>query len=384
MIAQERLSGWVEEAGAAARPGSLYQAGWRRLVARYVVVVAVGLSLMVMTHVVLMEAGGGARAAGAVVLALVPLVIVLVAVRWIDRWEPEPPALKAFAFGWGAGVAAVVSIVVNTTTSAVVTEVTGQAAAGGWASSVVSAPLIEETTKGVGVLLVLWLWRRAVSGPVDGIVYASLVAAGFAFVENIIYFLQYRELLATTFVWRGLASPFAHVTFTACTGLAVGLSVRRAQRWAWVWYWPVGLAGAVALHMFWNGAVSASPGLYLLVEVPFFLACTALVAWLRWSERMTMRSCLQEYAAAGWLDPGEVRMLTSAAGRRAAQAWARGYGPQAQRAVRELVSASAGLASLRQQARCGHAGADYRARERELLERVRGARVVLRAAGRPA
>ena len=38
------------------------------------------------------------------VLALVPLVVVLLAVRWIDRWEPEPRWALWFAFLWGAAV----------------------------------------------------------------------------------------------------------------------------------------------------------------------------------------------------------------------------------------------------------------------------------------
>lgn len=374
-----RVTTWAEEALEAARPGSLYRTSRRRVAARYVVASGAGVALIATGRVVAEQASGGADLAVAVLLALVPLLIVLVTVRWIDRWEPEPTGLKALAFTWGAGVAALVSLVVNTTTGAVATGLSGDAGAGGWAVSVLSAPVIEETTKACGVLVIVLLWRRAVGGPVDGIVYAALVAAGFAFTENAIYFIQYRTVLVETFVWRGLASPFAHVTFTACTGLALGLSVRRPSPAAWVWYLPVGLAGAIALHMFWNGVVSAFPGTYLLVEVPFFLLCVVLVAWLRWSERMTLCACLQEYADAGWLAPGEVHMLTTGAGRRAMAAWASRQGPAAQRAVRELTCAATELASLRVQARNGHAGSDYAERERELLAQVRRARERLAA-----
>ncbi|WKK71029.1 PrsW family intramembrane metalloprotease [Rathayibacter oskolensis] len=88
--------------------------------------------------------------------------------------------------------------------------------------AVIQAPLVEETAKGLGVLLVLLIWRRSFDGPVDGIVYAAVVASGFAFVENILYFgsaLVEGGLgsLAVTFFLRGVLSPFAHVLFTACT-----------------------------------------------------------------------------------------------------------------------------------------------------------------------
>ena len=37
-------------------------------------------------------------------LAVVPLAIVLLAIRWVDRWEPEPRWALWFAFLWGAAV----------------------------------------------------------------------------------------------------------------------------------------------------------------------------------------------------------------------------------------------------------------------------------------
>lgn len=378
---ERRATSWAEEVLDAAVPGSRYQVSTTTLTVRYAMVVLTGLALLVAARVVAEQATGAADLVVAIILALVPWLVVLVTVRWIDRWEPEPTGIKVLAFGWGAGVAALISLVVNTATDIAARGVAGDAAAGAWASSVISAPLIEETTKGAGVVLIVLLWRRTVGGPVDGIVYAALVAAGFAFTENALYFMQYRHVLVETFVWRGLASPFAHVTFTACTGLALGASVRRRSPAAWVSYLPLGLGGAVCLHMFWNAVVSRFPQAYLLVEVPFFLLCVILVAWLRWSERMGMRRCLGEYEAAGWFAPGEVQMLTTGAGRRALDRWGARHGDKVRRAVRDLTVSAAELASVRQQVRDGHGGLDYRARERELLGRVQAARQVLQAAG---
>ena len=124
--------------------------------------------------------------------------------------------------------------------------------------------------------------------------------------------------------------------------------------------------------------LAAAPGLYFLVEVPFFLACVGLVIWLRWSERMRIRHRLEDYARAGWFDPAEVTMLTTSSGRSAARKWARAQGPHKGMAMKELLRASLGLAALRQQALDGHAEADYAHRENELLETIRRSRQVFR------
>src|SRR5687767_10366360 len=56
--------------------------------------------------------GGDAFALGGI-MALVPLAIVFIAVRWIDRWEPEPRLAIVFAFLWGAGVSVLIALLVG-------------------------------------------------------------------------------------------------------------------------------------------------------------------------------------------------------------------------------------------------------------------------------
>ncbi len=149
----------------------------------------------------------------------------LLGIRWIDRWEPEPRSGLIFAFLWGAGVSVLLALIVDF-------GVSEQIAAGGgatngtiFAQTVFQAPIVEEFGKGLGVLLIFIVGRRFFDGPVDGIVYAATVASGFAFTENIQYFgLQVAEAggldgtVGEIFIVRGLLSPFAHVMFTAATG----------------------------------------------------------------------------------------------------------------------------------------------------------------------
>lgn len=240
---------------------------------------------------------------------------------------------------------------------------TGDATVASVVSSVVGAPLVEESAKGLGVLLIFLLHRRSFDGPVDGIVYAGVVAAGFAFTENILYFVQYQETLPQVFLSRAIIGPFAHVTFTACIGIALGYA-SRAGRWSWLYLAPLGWFGAVILHAVWNAsaALSLYGVLYWVFEIPLFAAGIVLVLWLRNDERATIGHRLTEYAQAGWFAPYEVTMLTSLAGRRAARRWADAGGPDAAAAMREFQSAASALAYARQRSLSGR---DPRARQDE-------------------
>ncbi len=181
-------------------------------------------------------------------LGLVPLVIVLPVLAWLDRVEPEPWTSRIHAVLWGGTVAAFISGVVNTIVALNAGD-NGEV----WAA-VVSAPLVEEITKGLGIY---WaLRRREVDGVMDGIVYAGWVALGFAVVEDILYFSDAVEadILVQVFVLRALLTPFAHPLFTAWTGLAIGLAVARRQSVAANAIWGLGLA--VASHGAWNGSLA--------------------------------------------------------------------------------------------------------------------------------
>ena len=96
------------------------------------------------------------------------------------------------------------------------------------------APVTEEVAKGLGVLLIFLAARREFNGVTDGIVYAGIVAAGFAFVENILYlgrsFAEDGALIGqnggvlAVLILRGLFSPFAHPLFTSMIGIGCGLA----------------------------------------------------------------------------------------------------------------------------------------------------------------
>jgi len=292
-------------------------------------------------------------------LALVPLTLVLVAVRWIDRWEPEPRPALWFAFLWGAGVSIVTALVFDLGVQIVVAS-SGTARLGGdFAAAVVQAPFVEEAAKGFGILLLFWVIRGQFNGPIDGVVYAAMIAAGFAFSENIQYF-GVAMLdggiadLGVTFLLRGVVSPFAHVLFTACTGLAIGLAARRGSGSRYLGTIVVGFFAAVLLHMVWNGAFfflkndASLVGYYFLVQVPLFIGAILVVAMLRRQEERLTVQRLGDYAAVGWFTPAEVDMLATPRGRRQARAWGAAQPQPRRMAMNRFIADATRLASVRQ------------------------------------
>jgi RsiW-degrading membrane proteinase PrsW (M82 family) len=319
-----------------------------------------GVVLLVVIGFLFIALGPGIVAVGGI-MALVPLAIVLLGIRWIDRWEPEPRGVLLFAFLWGAGASVLVALIVGLAAEAVLTSGGATDGALEFIGAVIQAPIVEETAKGFGVLLIFLVARKHFDGPVDGIVYAATVAAGFAFTENILYFGA--ELgggegssVAGVFIIRGLMSPFAHVMFTLCTGVAIGIAARRRGALRGVLAFVIGLVPAMLLHALWNGATFVVGDdffiYYVVVQVPLFIGAIILVVALRRHEARLTKIRLDEYAAAGWFNPDETTALATGRGRSQAIAWARQHGLGA--VMRGYIRDATRLAFIRQRLVIGH------------------------------
>ncbi|MBO0907399.1 PrsW family intramembrane metalloprotease [Arthrobacter sunyaminii] len=321
------------------------------------------------------------------ILALVPLGICLLGLRWVDRWEPEPRSALLFAFLWGAGVSVGIALLAGPYVARLF-----YALLPGFAPEfigpVLEAPVVEEIAKGLGVLILVFVRRSHFDGPVDGVVYAGTVAAGFAFTENILYFGsalitsgEFGAQLGFVFVLRGLFSPFAHVLFTSAIGLALGFAVRRGGTARIAGAFFLGLLAAIVGHMFWNGGTALVSGdffaFYFLLQVPLFGLAVTGVLLLRRAEQRLTRQRLGEYAAAGWFTPQEVLMLSTRAGRHQAMAWAGRFG--ARRIMKTFIAEATRLALTRQQIAAGRDVAANQATERTLLQDITRTRSMMLA-----
>ncbi len=285
-----------------------------------------------------------------VVVAVVPVLVVVAAFLWIDRWEPEPAKLLLLTFAWGACVATLTALLVNDTAEAVGDLLLGTGN-GGKVSALVSAPLVEEAVKAVPVIALMRRRSHEFDGVVDGIVYAGLSAAGFAFVENVYYFGRafveygFGDGMSTgvfaAFILRGLLSPFAHPLFTVLTGIGIGLVVHSGNRSVKIML-PLGAyVGAVLLHALWNasatlGGADVFLNVYFLIMVPIFTAVVLIMMWQRRREQRIIAATLPGMADAGWIAPSEIPLLADLSGRKK---WRRQARRESGRAAARAVGA---------------------------------------------
>lgn len=235
-------------------------------------------------------------------VAFIPAAIYIIPLLWLDRYDPEPPWLIALAFAWGALVALTFSWVMNTGVSMVILEVSGNPRLTNFITGVVSAPIFEEGSKGLGVVLLLIFFRRYFDDILDGIVFAGIIALGFATTENVQYYGTAIseggiEGLKASFILRGIVSPFAHVTFTAMTGIGCGLA-RETHNKVLLFVLPIGgYVLAMTLHGIWNllaTILNAKQWLigYVVLELPFFFILAAFSFYVMYRQGRILREML--------------------------------------------------------------------------------------------
>ena len=98
------------------------------------------------------------------IASLIPLAAVLLAVRFIDRWEPEPKRLLLFAFTWGAVVSIAVTLLIQPVFLARC-RVRRRGLDFHDVHVTVQAPVVEEFAKSLGLLLLLLLRPETLRRP---------------------------------------------------------------------------------------------------------------------------------------------------------------------------------------------------------------------------
>jgi hypothetical protein len=170
-------------------------------------------------------------------------------------------------------------------------------------TSIISAPIFEEGSKGVFLLILLLFVRKEFDGIVDGIFFACVIALGFATFENILYyggqFADYGigALISNVFD-RGVLAPFSHALFTSMTGLGCGVARETHNKTLKLLAPPAGYVLAMILHGFWNAIASATGGIgyyvaYIFVWVPlFFIFVGGVIALVRREQKVIKRMLL--------------------------------------------------------------------------------------------
>lgn len=285
--------------------------------------VLIGLSVVVGLLVILLTAVNPVGTAIGFVLSSVAIGVVVLCYLWLDRWEPEPPRLLVLAFLWGASVAVVLSLALELWADAVFLPTPGLPM--GFESTALRAPLIEEAAKGLFLLIMMTGRRRhELNSLTDCLVYAGLVAAGFAWFEDILYIAN-GETLSGSLVTAGMRlimAPFAHPLFTSLIAVGVYFALKQHRLIGKVCCLAAGYIGAVIMHALWNGSsllgIEAYLTMYALWMMPIFGLAIGLAIASRRREQRVVAAKLPNMVTASLVTPNEATWLGSIPSRKAA------------------------------------------------------------------
>ena len=205
-------------------------------------------------------------------LAISPVVFFyFLVIKGTDRYEPEPFWLLTVMFFWGAVGATGTAIVGNAlgegALSLALNAKPGDAILTASTASFV-APLVEESTKGFG-LIMLWglsaVWLKELDGPLDGAIYGGVIGLGFTLTEDALYVAsagaqQGAAGFTGLFFFRTVLAGLGHASFTAMTGVGVGVAAESRSALVKLIAPFGGWVAAVGLHALHNFLVTFAMG----------------------------------------------------------------------------------------------------------------------------
>lgn len=310
----------------------------------------------------------------AITIPLVPALGAALLVGAIDRYEREPIVVLVGAFAWGALIAIPAALFAERAINTWLLAAQGAHLVALGAPGMVvhsalqglSAGLTEECVKGAGLLVLLLVLRDEFDNVTDGILYGVLIGAGFAMVENYVYFAgSPRGDLGFLILGRVVLGWLGHSTFTALFGAGLGYARETRDRRRKLLAPLVGFGAAVLLHSVFdfvdfqaNASVHGphtSPAVATLALVavladylPMFAAQAILLRILFRAlqrEAAIVREYLASEIPSGVVTPDEYAILQKSSQRaRVERHYLLIWGPRAYLTARALHQTAIGLA----------------------------------------
>ncbi len=307
----------------------------------------------------------------------------------LDRLRPTTWSMKWLALGWGACVAVFVSLHVNTWAGELMRAQGPVDPSTGARSAIFSAPFVEEAAKATVLFGLAILMRRRMVGVHQVLTLSGLSAVGFAFTENIVYYLRVYMYSVTIYqtdakaelseivLMRGLQTSFGHPLFTAFIALGLIVALTNRSKLVRVLAPVAGYLGAALGHMLFNGIASVSNNV-LVIIIGGWVGVIVLVVYtvFRYVHQIrNIRARLSEMVRMGWLEESDPVEFSRVFGRWR-MAWAALLrGPRVFRATLRLQRHLTELAYVRDAELRGTIDAMAIERQRDLLLAAADARV---------
>ncbi|ROP61241.1 PrsW family intramembrane metalloprotease [Curtobacterium sp. ZW137] len=245
--------------------------------------------------------------------------------RTMDRYSTLPVSLVVHAFIWGATAATFfMAIYANDAVLSLYGKTFGQSWAADWGAGL-TAPITEEVSKGIGLVLLITLAPRIVRTTFDAFILGAFLGLGFQIVEDVLYVAQTaganfgaQPFLAgfETLILRVTTGVAGHIAYSAifATGLFL-LAGSPAQRRR-VGPGILLMLTAVVLHGVWDD-LSALTGPLQNWNLVFIAVLTVVVLVVVFRvfrfavrpERDDLRIVLAPELAAGLLTSDEVNAV---------------------------------------------------------------------------
>lgn len=269
----------------------------------------------------------------ATAFAFLPATLYAPLIKALDRNDQIPWKNFLACLVWGGTAGCGLSLVLNSLGSHTLESFFTTAHA--WSlTAIVLAPVVEEVSKGLAVLVLFWILHDEFDNVLEGLVLGAASGLGFALVENAIYNVRFLAEGSSAFLvlgtYRTLVNALiGHPIYTAMTGAGLGLLREMPRHKVHRNLYPLlGLATAIAMHVVWNAAavfladvLGDRTGIVTLVVnaavfggagVLFALAAYVFAAG---RERRVMVTYLAEEVARGFVEADELGSFEQPLGR---------------------------------------------------------------------
>ncbi len=211
--------------------------------------------------------------------AAIPMIIYLIFIWKLDKYEREPFGKVVKHFLWGALGAVILGIIFSSLLNSTFSLIIPQVSITSFFSAVLVAPFVEEIVK--AVYLLRSYSKNYFDNLTDGLVYGGAIGLGFGMTENLLYFITYDDTFAqwiSIVITRSIFSAVMHGIATATVGafLAKAKFTLNASKYIYLFF---GLCLAMLFHATWNFSLTFEFTYLLGILFMIFLIAAFLIVF---------------------------------------------------------------------------------------------------------